>query len=139
MTAKKKSAALGLLNTINELGTPEGTLLDEELAALAVGPAPCSHKANGLDLSNETHCPECQVSLSQTVPVAELARLAPQVEMALGAKTQELSRRLVEKALTGRADECWQEFLQIIQASELSSLANTLDNDLVAFIRQVLD
>ena len=31
------------------------------------------------------------------------------------------------------------EFLQIVQASELSSLANTLDNDLVNFIKQVLD
>ena len=139
MTAKKKSAALGLLNTIIELGTPEGTLLDAELAALAVRPAPCSRQASGLDLSNKPHCPECQITLTQTVPVAELARLAPQVEMALGAKTQELSRRLVEKALAGQADERWQEFLRIVQASELSSLANTLDNDLAAFIRQVLD
>jgi len=50
-----------------------------------------------------------------------------------------LSRRFIAKALAGRADERWQEFLQLIQASELSFLANTLDNDLVAFIRQVLD
>ena len=77
--------------------------------------------------------------MAQTVPLAELARLAPQVDMALGGKTQELSRRLVEKALAGRTDERWLEFLQIVQASELSSLANTLDNDLVAFIRQVLN
>ena len=139
ITAKKKSAALGLLNIIIELGTPKGTFLDAELAALAVGPAPCSRQASGFDLSNEPHCPECQITLTQTVPVAELARLAPQVEMALGAKTQELSRRLVEKALAGQADERWQEFLRIVQASELSSLANTLDNDLAAFIRQVLD
>ena len=46
---------------------------------------------------------------------------------------------MVEKALAGRVDERWQELLQIVQASELSSWANTLDNDLVAFIRQVLD
>ena len=57
----------------------------------------------------------------------------------LGAKTQELSRLLVEKALAGRSDEHWQEFLQIVQASKLSSLANPLDSDLVSFIRQVLD
>ena len=138
-TSKKKSAALGLLNTISELGTPEGTGLEKDLAALAIGPAPCSQKASELDLSTEPNCPECQLGLAQTVPVAELARLAPQVDMALGAKTRELSRRLVEKALAGQADERWQEFLQIVQASELSSLANTLDNDLVIFIKQVLD
>jgi hypothetical protein len=138
-TATKKSAALDLLNTIVELEVPEGTGLREELEALAVGPEPCSHQESHLDLSKEPHCPECQISLALNVPSAELARLAPQVDMALAGKTRELSKRLVEKALAGRTDERWQEFLQIVQASELSSLANTLDNDLVAFIKQVLD
>ena len=42
-------------------------------------------------------------------------------------------------ARAGRTDKRWLEFLQIVQASELSSLANTLDKDLVSFIKQVLD
>ena len=47
---------------------------------------------------------------------------------------------LAEQAsLVGRTDERWLEFLQIVQASELSSLANTLAKDLVSFIKQVLD
>jgi hypothetical protein len=138
-TAKKKSAALGLLNTIAELGTPDGTGLEKDLAELAVGPAPCSQSGSGLDLATEPNCPECQIELAQTVPAAEPARLTPQVDMALGGETRELSRRLVEKALAGRADERGQEFLQLVQASELSSLANTLDNDLVTFIKRVLD
>ena len=50
------------------------------------------------------------------------------------------SALLAEQAsLAGRTDERWLEFLQIVQASELSSLANTLDKDLVSFIKQVLD
>ena len=49
------------------------------------------------------------------------------------------AREAVEKALAGKADDRWQEFLQIVQASDLSSLANTLDVDLVSFIRQILD
>lgn len=44
----------------------------------------------------------------------------------------------MEKATAGRTDERWLEFLQIVQASELSSLANTLDNELVTLIKQVL-
>jgi len=59
--------------------------------------------------------------------------------LALRGKTQKLSRRLVEKTLAGQSNECWTEFLQIVQASELSSWANTLDNDLITFIKQVLD
>jgi hypothetical protein len=138
-TTKKKSAGLGLLNTISELNTPEGTGLEKDQAALAVGLAPCSQKASELDLFTEPNCPACRIGLAQTVPADEMARLTPQVDMALGAKTRELCRRLVEKALAGRADERWQEFLQIGPASELSSLANTMDNDLVTFIKQVLD
>ena len=59
--------------------------------------------------------------------------------MALGEKTQELSKLLVGKVLSGRTDDRWRDFLQIVQASELSSLANTLDLNLVSFIKQVLD
>ena len=95
-------------------------------------------KAN-LDLAAEPTCPECRISLEQTVPSAELTRLTPQVEMALSGKTQKLSRLLVQKALAGKADRRWREFLEIVQASDLSSLANTLDSELVSFIRQVLD
>jgi len=57
----------------------------------------------------------------------------------LGGKTQKLSRLFVEKTLAGQSTERWTEFLQIVQAKELSSLANTLDNELVTFIKQVLD
>ena len=83
--------------------------------------------------------PECQISPLQHVPAEELARLALQVDLALGGKTQKLSRLSVEKTLAGQSTERWTEFLQIVQAKELSSLANTLDNELVTFIKQVLD
>ena len=73
------------------------------------------------------------------MPVAELTRLARQVETTMDNQTQELSRRLVEKALADGTDGRWQAFLQVVQGSELPFLANTLDNDLVTFIRQVLD
>lgn len=138
LEAKKKCSALRLLNTIPELGPQTGSGLEKELAALSLGPLPCSFQGTELDLSNQPHCPECRISLEQTVGSAELSRLAPQVDMALGGKTQELSRLLVEKALSGRTDDRWLDFLQIVQASELSSLANTLDPDLVSFIKEVL-
>ncbi len=139
LEVKKKSAALELLNPVDELGPPTGAGLENELAGLVLGPLPCSIQGTELDLAGEPTCPECRISLEQTVPSAELTRLAPQVEMALSGKTQKLSRLLVEKALAGKADRRWREFVEIVQASDLSSLANTLDSELVSFIRQVLD
>jgi hypothetical protein len=138
-TAGKKSAALGLLNTITELGAPDGVTLEALLATLPVGHNPCQIQEKDQDIADEPICPECLIDLDQSVPADELARLSPQVDLALGGKTQELSKLLVEKVIAGRTDGRWLEFLQIVQASELSSLANTLDNELVTFIKQVLD
>ena len=138
-TARKKLAALRQLDTIRELsGAPESRL-EIDLDSFSPGPVPCSYQGGELDLSVDPQCSECQITLEQSVPSAELAKLAPRIDMALAGKTQLLSKLLVTKALTGTAHERWQEFLQIVQASELSSLANTLDDDLVSFIKQVLD
>jgi len=57
-TAKKESAALGLLNTISEFGTPEGTGLETDLAVLAVGPVPCSQSGSELDLYSDPSWPD---------------------------------------------------------------------------------
>ena len=139
LEAKKKAGALELLNTIGELGPTTGTGLAEGLAGLPAGPAVCRVQSAELDLSTQPYCQECRISLAQTVPSDRLARLAPQVDLALGEKTRELSRLLVEKALADGGDDHWLGFLQIVQASELTPLANTLTPDLVEFIKRVLD
>jgi len=61
LAAKKKSAALELLNTIVELGTPVGTALREAISALPPGPNPCSTEGSTFDLSSEPVCPECHI------------------------------------------------------------------------------
>lgn len=53
MAAKKKLAALGLLNTLVELGEPTGAAVDEDLAGLATGPSPCSQQGFEQDLSDD--------------------------------------------------------------------------------------
>ena len=91
------------------------------------------------NLSTEPNCSEYQIGLAQTVTASELARLAPQVDMALGGKTRELSKGLVKKPWLARPTNAGRNFCRIVQVRELSSLANTLDNDLVTFIKQVLN
>jgi len=76
-TAKKRSAALGSLNTITELGAPDGTNLEALLAALPEGPNPCQTRRIEQELIDHPICPECPVDLGQSVPVDALARLKP--------------------------------------------------------------
>ena len=77
-TAKKRSAALGSLNTITELGVWDGTNLEALLAALPEGPNPCQTRKIERDLiDHPVH--ECLVDLGQSVPVDALARLSPSI------------------------------------------------------------
>lgn len=71
---------------------------------------------------------------------------AAAINSALRERQEDLENQLVEEESVRFAKgsilvQEWPgpEFLQIVQASELSSLANTLDNDLIVFIKQVLD
>ena len=45
---------------------------------------------------------------------------------------------MVDRILQGETDEQFDEFLKIVQASDLSALSNTLSAELVTFIRALL-
>ena len=82
----KKSGSLGLLNTITELRAPEGVTPEALLATLPVSPDRCRIQEKDLHIAGQPICPECLIDLDQSVPAGELARLSPQVDLALGAK-----------------------------------------------------
>ena len=63
----------------------------------------------------------------------------PTIEAALSAKTRSLSGQLVSKVLHGGTGSQFEEFLKIVQAGELNALSNTLNPELLASIRSVLD
>ena len=137
-SARLKVAALGLLNTLTELGEQIGTGLEQSLAGLGAAPVPCTVLGSNLNLEGNPWCDVCGLKLDQSLPIAELARLTVPIEVDLGTKNQRLSRLLVERILLGRKDERLEDFISIVQASDLSALSNTLDPELVAFIRTML-
>ena len=68
----------------------------------------------------------------------ELARLVAAIDGVLEDKNRRLSNLLVERVLEGNNDQRLGDFITIVQASDLSALSNTLNEDLLAFIRQLL-
>ena len=68
----------------------------------------------------------------------DLARLASAINGVLEDKNRRLSNLLVERVLEGNNDQRLNDFIAIVQASDLSALSNTLNEDLLAFIRQLL-
>jgi hypothetical protein len=139
-TVRRELRALALLNTLPELGEPTGQGLAEALEQLGEGPPPCAVPSGDLPLPLETapRCPACALGLEQELPVQALERLGATITSLLAAKHRRLSNLLVEQVLQGRADPRLDDFLKIVQASDLSALSNTLSDELVAFLRQML-
>lgn len=137
-TAARELRALALLNTLPELGEPTGQGLAETLAQLWAGPPACTQQADDLPLDAAPRCSACMLGLDQRLPVQELARLGAAIAALLGDKNRRLSNLLVERVLQGKAGQRLDDFLKILQASDLSTLSNTLSDELVAFLRQVL-
>jgi len=136
--AKRKMGAHGLLNTLAELGAPTGDDISRPLESLDPGPAFCSVSPSELDLETVPVCPRCSLSLEWSIPFQELSRLDASIDSVLGEKNRRLSNLLVERILHGNTDQRLDDFLTMVQASDLSALSNTLNAELLDFLRDLL-
>ena len=136
--ARLEAQALECLNTIAELGEPvEGESLERfhhSLASITV----CSIPASRLNLGRSPRCGRCGLQLGQQPPSQEIATVIRQVERGLKEQNQRLSLQVVHRILRGPKDEHIDRFIQVVQASDVSGLVNVLDQQLVAFLREVL-
>ena len=136
--AQLQLAALAHLDLIPELGAPEAGGLQPQFAELKGTIKPCGQSPEQLPLDLEARCPTCLIRLGQPVPETEVDLLLRRLEHALLAKSQALSRELTGRILEGRAGRRLDDFLKMVQASDLSALANTLDGDMAQFIRRLV-
>jgi hypothetical protein len=137
-TGQRKLRALDLLNTLPELGEPAGAGLAESLGNLGAPPESCPVPGPDLDLDIVPRCSRCGLSLERSLPTAPLARVLTAIDADLAAKNRRLSNLLVDRILQGQNDLRLDDLLKIVRASDLSTLSNTLDVELVEFIRQVI-
>jgi hypothetical protein len=138
-TAGRRLRGVTLLNALPELGDPTGQGLEDSLAHLWQGPPACTVSPDALPLDLAPLCSHCRLALDQRLPSQELARLGATIASLLASKHRRLSNALVERVLQGKADQRLEDLLKIVQASNLSALSNTLNTELVAFIRRVLE
>jgi hypothetical protein len=126
------------LNALPELGNPVGEGLTPALGQLNDVPPSCSVAAADLDLGSNPWCPSCRLNLEQGLPTTRLARLAPRIDAALAEKNQRLSSLLVARILRGQVDQRLEDFVKIVQFSDLSALSSTLNEELLSFVRRLL-
>ena len=137
-SAALKLGALELMNTIPELGEPAGQTLRQALEGLDPGPPNCAATSGSLQLISSPWCEDCELTLDRRLPTDQLAATITNIESELGTKNRQLSVILVESIVQGRRNERLEDFLKIVQASDLSAISITLTPELVTFIRGML-
>jgi hypothetical protein len=140
-SARRKVNARGLLDQLQELGasgSPAGSDFSQMLDQLDGGFQPCQLASDDLELGDRPTCAVCGLSLESGLAVQELARSITGIDAALGEKNRLLGESLVGKIMEDADCPRLDDLLNIVQASDLSAVSDTLNDDLLAFIRRVL-
>ena len=98
----------------------------------------CDATPDRILVKESPSCPACGLALGVEPPIQETELLLQDLNEALGQQNQRLSHVLVQRIIHGQVDTRLEKFLKIVQASDLSALANTLDDELLTFIRRLL-
>jgi hypothetical protein len=131
--------ALRRMNTLSELGPPAGVgalTAYEELAAVTAG-CPLISGVEEM-LETEAVCPDCGLSLDQTAPTQRVDEVLSHIDRACYRQMARLSSNAVRQVLRNSNDARVDQFLKVVQASQLSSLSDILDDDLIGYLRRFL-
>ncbi len=135
LAVKVKLEALRRLNSITELGPPLAGELFAEYEPLLAEAKPCP--ATKVPIENQPLCPYCGLTLGATPP-REVEQFLDRLQQALREQHRRLSAEAVRQILSQGNESRVDQFVKVIQTSDLSSLANVIDDDLTAFLRQLL-
>ena len=130
--------ALARLNSVADLGRPVSPELPALCEELLNGVRTCGAVLDLDAVARDAVCPVCGVRLGATPPADEVGSLASYVHEALGEQNARLARAVVHRLLSRDDHERLDRFIQVVEVSDLSGLANVLDDELTAFIGAML-
>lgn len=128
--------ALGRLNSLSALGEPLGAGLAGEYQGLLDRLRPCL--AREVPLEEGPYCSLCHLGLLMTLPQGEVEAFLEGLQRALQGQLHRLSRRVIGRIM-GQERSGLERFIQTVQVSDLSGLAQLLDDELLVFIRGLLE
>ena len=132
--------ALARLNSLEQLGQPlgEDALAQQGRLLAAVQDCPLVKRLEEA-LGAAASCPACGLTLADQPPSAEVDAVLRRLSSALSQQMTRLSSEAVHHILRHARGERIEQFLQVVQASDLAGLASVLDDDLLEFLRDLLD
>src|SRR5439155_16108425 len=143
-TLRPKAGALTRMNGILELGPPLAAtaVVADDLKALDAALCVCPDAAEAAVAGKDALCPRCQWHPDMKLPVEALSRLTVLVAQGLTDRFQRFKdaaiAAILKKAAAEKKKSGLDELLDIIQLADADRLAGVLNDDLVAFLRQIL-
>ena len=136
--APRRLRALDLLNGIEELGRPAGEDLARRHGALSQSVQPCPVPFAKLTLEATPLCEQCRLALTTEPPKGEVNAFLRDLDKALQTQQRRLASEAIHRVLARSQEDAVATFVQVVQTSNLASLVDLLDEDLVDFIRVLL-
>ena len=129
--------ALSKLNTLARLGEP--VAVDELRASgeLLLQPSACSQQDVESALALSPTCPACRLALADVSLAAQAAEVIEGLEHGLAEQQTRLASEAVRRILA-QGGARLERFLQIVRAADLTGLALVLDDQLLAFLDELL-
>ncbi len=131
--------ALARLNSLEQLGRPlgEDALAQQGRLLAAVQGCPLAERLEQA-LGTAASCPACGLTLADQPPSGEVDAMLRRLSRALSQQMTRLSSEAVRRILARARGERMEQFLEVVQASDLAGLASVLDDELLEFLRDLL-
>jgi len=134
----QRLSALQLLNGVEALGPPLGQDLPSRYASLGTRLEVCQVGVSDVRVDMRPVCAVCQLPLSRQAPVEEAHRLRRDLDEALGEQLRRLKTEAIRKVLAESGTDRMAQLVKAIELSNLDSLVDVLDADLVAFVAEAV-
>lgn len=137
MDAPRRLAALALLNGIVELGSPVGDNLSRRLQDLQGRVRSCAAPFASLTLEDKPTC-ACGLQLTDEAPTADVEAFVRELDRALQMQQRRLASEAIHRVLAKSSEGRVAAFTQAVQAANLASLVDVMDEELATFVRVLL-
>jgi hypothetical protein len=139
LEARREAQALARLNSLVELGAPLGESAisaHEELIDATTICEPGTDFANILETA--TVCPACQLRLGAADHAEAVGAVLNALSQSVRQQLSRLSSVAVRAILERSSDPRVGRFLQVVQAAQITTLTEILDDALVGYLRRFL-
>ena len=133
-TVRPQVQALEQLTRIQELGEPVGADIPTRSLELEGSLRPCPLGPEEISLEEAPHCQRCGLGLREEAPLQRIEEIMGDLQRAMREYNRRLSSQAVRRILESQEKESLEKFINLVQISDLSALANVMDSEVLAFL-----